>query len=647
MRLAAVYLKDHFLFDQPQVINFGGAHFYSITEKNDELLVEVTEVNPNFIDNFWGDQISLVSAIVGENGAGKTSLLKELIDNFDKIRNGSANQNIAFVYESKGDYKVYTNLNYRDETRKIISHKVKSEYYSPIADFDLADIVSHTNFSSKFEGSLEDFYLDRLEKQIIFSYSALAQTLKNNHKKNFPVIIGVVIKGRLQYKSDYRKVYAISSMQKGMDSALEKLWLKYDFTQDGYDQFTHPQNDILKNIEVNILSILIVNNTYTMVPGSGESLYTIEKLLDGNFEAVLQKFKSQYINVVNTEIYYKYTTMTKDAFKKHVIKNRKSSSFDNYTAVNEVIKLFDAVEALYTFIKELDKKKGFEFQDGKLIFTNPDQDISVIETFTNLTKIYREFLKILGKTVLPKNSHTLLQFNFYDPISGEIQKLSTGEKALLNLYSEFYDYTLNSQHKGHKRKNYILLLDEADLGYHPDWKKRFITSIVEVMPGIMKEIAAFKSLQIIFTTHDPLTLSDIPNSNVVYLKKNAPRKTVILERSQKPQKSFGANITDLLADSFFFSDREKILIGDFAKSKIEETIRWLNHSKALKSADVKNFSIDSKILDIHKKIIAMIDEPIIKLKLAEMLDELLDSKELQREALDKEIKILTNRRDNL
>ncbi|MDR7208774.1 AAA family ATPase [Flavobacterium piscis] len=648
MRLAAVYLKNHFLFNKPQVINFGGAYNYSIIEKNDELLVEVISVNPNFIKGFWGNQISLVSSIVGENGAGKTSLLKELIDNFDKIRNGSSNKNIAFVYETSNGFKVLTNLNYKDASR-IIKHpqKVKSEYYSPIADFDLVDIVSHTNFSSKFEGSLEDFYLNRLEKQVIFNYSFLAQTLKNNYKRNFPVIYGVSIKGRLQYKVDYRKVYAISNMQKGMDSALDKLWMKYNFSEGTYDQFTHPQNNIIENIEVNILAILIVNNTYPMVQGSGGILYNIEQILEGRFEDVLQKFKAQYIYVINTEIYRDFLNMEPDAFKHHVKASITSSSFDNYFAVNEAIQLFDAIETFYYFIKELDTKEGFKFERDKIIFTNPNQDEAITETFTAIVKNYKKLLKIFEKTVLPKNTHSLLQFNFYDAISGESQRLSTGEKALLNLYSEFYDYTMNSQHNAHKWKHYILLLDEADLGYHPEWKKRFVTSIVEVLPDIMKEIATFKSLQIIFTTHDPLTLSDIPNSNVIYLKKDSSKKTIVLEGSEKPEKSFGANITDLLADSFFFNDQDKNLIGDFAKRKIEDTIQWINDCKLQKATNTENFLIDGKILDVHKNVIAMIDEPIIKFKLAEMLDEVLEGKDLQRELLEREITILTNRRDNL
>lgn len=111
-----------------------------------------------------------------------------------------------------------------------------------------------------------------------------------------------------------------------------------------------------------------------------------------------------------------------------------------------------------------------------------------------------------------------------------------------------------------------------------------------------------------FTTHDPLTLSDIPNSNTVYIKReNYSNYSEVLEfnSSERPSKTFGANVTDLLSDSFFI---EKSLIGDFAFDKIKECIEWLNNKDVVENKEY------------YKKIIYLIDEPIIQRKLAEMYD---------------------------
>ncbi|OVE56597.1 hypothetical protein [Chryseobacterium mucoviscidosis] len=132
---------------------------------------------------------------------------------------------------------------------------------------------------------------------------------------------------------------------------------------------------------------------------------------------------------------------------------------------------------------------------------------------------------------------------------------------------------------------------------------------------MFSEISGFESVQIIFTTHDTLTLSDIPNSNVIYLKKDGD-KTKVLSQNEKPKKSFGANITDLLADSFFIKDG---FIGDFAKGKIEETIKWINLEKFKKdSKSQQPYELNEDEYKHHKKIIELIDENVVRMKLAEM-----------------------------
>lgn len=127
----------------------------------------------------------------------------------------------------------------------------------------------------------------------------------------------------------------------------------------------------------------------------------------------------------------------------------------------------------------------------------------------------------------------------------------------------------------------------------------FVNTLVKILPKIFIGMR----LQIIFTTHDPLTLSDMPNSNIVYLKKVNGR-TVVLDELAKPKKSFAANITDLLADSFFIDNG---LMGEFAKEKISSIINWLNDDN--RNPAVKEF---------YKQVIEIIDEPLLKYKLKEM-----------------------------
>jgi ABC-type transport system involved in cytochrome bd biosynthesis fused ATPase/permease subunit len=77
MILSAIYIENHFLFEKPQIINFGGKYLFSIDE-NKKIS---KEENKSYISNFYNqDTILLLSAIVGKNGAGKSSLL-DIISN--------------------------------------------------------------------------------------------------------------------------------------------------------------------------------------------------------------------------------------------------------------------------------------------------------------------------------------------------------------------------------------------------------------------------------------------------------------------------------------------------------------------------------------------------------------------------------------
>jgi len=51
MRLVALFIKDHFLFEEPQTINFGGINSYKI-EKEGAIIRISKKENINFIPNF-------------------------------------------------------------------------------------------------------------------------------------------------------------------------------------------------------------------------------------------------------------------------------------------------------------------------------------------------------------------------------------------------------------------------------------------------------------------------------------------------------------------------------------------------------------------------------------------------------------------
>ena len=154
-------------------------------------------------------------------------------------------------------------------------------------------------------------------------------------------------------------------------------------------------------------------------------------------------------------------------------------------------------------------------------------------------------------------------------------------------------------------------------------------------------------MNFLFITHSPFILSDIPKQNVLFLENG---RSINYENKN----TFGANITDLLADSFFINDG---LIGDFAKEKISITLEWLkrkanekrkkNNQKDLfkkENITVLEFENESEEIEYHKKIINLIDEPLVKNKLKEMFIEFvsedLEFKDEQIRQLEEKLKKL-------
>ena len=157
-------------------------------------------------------------------------------------------------------------------------------------------------------------------------------------------------------------------------------------------------------------------------------------------------------------------------------------------------------------------------------------------------------------------------------------------------------------------------------------EKKFIWTLNETIQELFADWEQDTLIQIIFSTHDALTLSDLPNDKISYLKRLNDQTIKAFDEDDKdrPLKSFGANITEILADSFFVEDG---LTGDFAKEEINNTIDWLRNKE-----DIQNY-------EYHKKLIQIIDEPIVQQKLSEMYSEKMN--------VDFSKEILTHQIENL
>ncbi|PFL73155.1 hypothetical protein COD81_29070 [Bacillus cereus] len=88
-----------------QDINFDSEFHITYDQVTKELSIKK---NYNYIKNFWGENIISLSAIVGKNGVGKSSILELLKDRFFRGM-GTANETILIYKEQKDIYKLFYN----------------------------------------------------------------------------------------------------------------------------------------------------------------------------------------------------------------------------------------------------------------------------------------------------------------------------------------------------------------------------------------------------------------------------------------------------------------------------------------------------------------------------------------------------------
>jgi len=243
----------------------------------------------------------------------------------------------------------------------------------------------------------------------------------------------------------------------------------------------------------------------------------------------------------------------------------------------------------------------------------------------------------------------------------QFKKLSSGEKQLTFSVSSllYHLVNINSVTETDNRVKYRfvnIVLEEIELYFHPEMQRQYISYILESIRKI--KLDDIKGINFCFVTHSPFILSDIPHTNIMFLTESGKiaDKNLIF-------KTFGANIHDLMKQSFFL---ENGTMGEFAKNKIQDTIHYLNSMRMKKELDdaVKSGMsgelleaktvelkeqrklVRSKDKQVHFRLIQIIDEPILKQKLAQMYDEY-HATDLQLNDIEEKIKLLTDQATKL
>ncbi|WP_315109872.1 AAA family ATPase [Clostridium intestinale] len=269
-------------------------------------------------------------------------------------------------------------------------------------------------------------------------------------------------------------------------------------------------------------------------------------------------------------------------------------------------------KAIEEFIGQFLKLKSEYFKD----------DCIEVDLFEDINNQQYKFDKDLHKALEIFSEYRHKKEEFHNELESifaiSFTKMSEGEKNLVDILSKINNSIKNAKEEG----LILLLLDEPDTGLHPEWCRMFLDILIET-------ISSFNyNIQAVITTHSPYMLSDIfPQNAYRFQRTNKDDNSLKIERLSEinnGQSSFGANIYDLISNSFFMNNS----IGEFATKQINKLTQEISNINENTPEDEKE-RIKFLIENIGEPLLKNSLERKLQIKIAEISKITIDSTDTQ------------------
>lgn len=557
---------------------------------DDTMNVLTINENEDYIENFFGENINL-TAIVGKNGSGKSSILEVLTYLYWQGLIADREDKTFFLYKNKDEFYIQC------ENFKIL----------PIEKSNLQNFIS---FQNNTKMKIPENFSARTDMPLILFSNCISDMTYNKRLESLK-----------SYDNFYNGIQPDEPLMKD-DSKYENFNQKFQYIlQKNESFFDFIDEDFMFDsyqfeIHISELGAWIAGDELykNIIDLNEESILLFEDTNEKNHEGFFYRFMALYIigrseGVLTYDDIEQKSREETDAYAKEYIFDKVKDIFDskvfNASSYNEVLDIcFDALEPSF---KRLEKDVREDFNKEKYSARKIEELLQEYKyagdniwksDFFSLqeTDLKSKLESALKKDLLKSN---VLRCNFINSknIDYHFLSLSSGEKLYLNFLVN-YTYTLfklKDKYRG------VMLFDEIELSFHPNWQKKILSHLLHIYKKILKDEKKSLDIHLLFSSHSPFVLSDLPKDNVIFLKDGEQ-----VEGVQKKQ-TFGANIHTLLSDSFFMEDG---LMGEFAKNKIQEIMDYLNDKKSIKDISTSMKSI--------KDVIENIGEPFLRQKLLDM-----------------------------
>lgn len=583
MELLYLYIEDDGKNIKDCEFNFSPKYRFHYDKQTNTLTKEDL---PDYIPNFWGAKnVSNITAIIGENGAGKSNLIEFISLALCGGLKGDNNGLVVWKY----DNAIFSNKKVNNSFSLIES--VYPEHPYPLMKLDGDKGIKDT---------LLMYYSTHIDKV----------NPTDSDKGHFTDIsTASLIRLSKPEKQIEGHQYLFSDIQY---SQIADTFRQLLFFRNFDDKYLPPNITIPE-----YLDIIIHYPKDVKIPGLYQGLY--DKLL-GLIEKK-EPFQKELGKVLLRQFFS--PDMPSWAKDKTLIKVLRLTPI--FLFYIETKKLFKQGKIKYKSRGKLVGSNANTWNDFKFSINRKaikEKEISALIGFYSQDPSYHH----PTFSCIERNKFNCNQYNTIN-----WQGASSGELAVFTLLSRIFSnlrFWQGEMFDGHeqkaypqeeyKYKNIILVLDEPDTSLHPEWQRRFLNILIVAL----KEAFSSFNFQIIITSHSPIIVSDFPNNNIIFLSRTKEGNCFV-KNSIDIGNTFGANIHALYRNSFFLKGMP---IGEFAKEKIEKLFKELRGKNSFTRAELAK----------TKKQIQMIGEPLLKNELMKLYNEKCNIEERISE-LEKEI----------
>ena len=175
--------------------------------------------------------------------------------------------------------------------------------------------------------------------------------------------------------------------------------------------------------------------------------------------------------------------------------------------------------------------------------------------------------------------------------------LSSGEMSYFTALASVFELLSQNGRKDDERtlpEHFLIFLDEVESSLHPELQRQLIWVYNIFLSRLFPE----KKFHVILASHSPQLLSDLPKGNVVFIRRVGNQCYIDENSNVSARNTFGANVYDLYRSGFFLENGP---VGEFARKKINKVLTKLAKDGSGKSLD-----------DDDKKLIALVGDNFIR-----------------------------------